>query len=88
MSELIDVGYRDPWDEREPEPAERPSPAEYTDDFRALPRAELEQLLAFGAGAEQVLARAELGRRAGTGYQPSLLGSAERLAETAPRRGR
>jgi hypothetical protein len=44
---------------------------------------ELEQLLAFGSGIEQVLARDELERRAGAGYQPSLLSAAQRVAETA-----
>lgn len=44
-------------------------------------RDELEQMLAFGSGIEQVLARDELQRRAGAGYQPSLLSPVQRLAE-------
>lgn len=49
---------------------------------------QLERELAFGHGVRQVLARDELERRAGAGYQPSLLSPAERLAQTAPRQPR
>lgn len=94
MSELVDVDYRDPWDPRDERPDPPPSRAEYEHDSvapaareRPRRRDELEQLLAFGSGVEQVLARQELERRAGAGYQASLLGPAERLAETAPRPG-
>lgn len=94
MSELIDVGYHDPLDERDDTPDPPPSPDEYQNAPARAPRPaigergrdELEQLLAFGSGVEQVLARDELQRRLGAGYQPSLLGPTERLAQTAPRR--
>ena len=33
----IDVGYRDPWDPPDPEPAERPDPSEYMDDPEPCP---------------------------------------------------
>lgn len=97
MSEQIDVGYRDPWDPCDdaiPDPP--PSPDEYRDvrdrhvpaarpPIGELGQADLEQLLAFGAGVEQVLARDELGRRAGAGYQPSLLTAEQRVAEAMTR---
>lgn len=100
--ELVDVGYRDPCDDRDDVREPPPARAEYDDEPQRHPvtvaarapaigelsRDELEQLLAFGAGVEQVLARTELERRAGAGYQPSLLTAAQRAAETAPPRRR
>lgn len=92
MTELVDVGYHDPWEQRDDVADAPPSREEYDPDVaapahaRPRTRDELEQLLTFGSGIEQVLARQELERRAGAGYQPSLLGPAERLAQTRPRR--
>ncbi len=36
MTELIDVGYRDPWDPRDEFPIEKPSPDEYDDRYEFL----------------------------------------------------
>jgi hypothetical protein len=82
--ELVDVGYRDPWEEPDIVREPAPGPEEYADGDRPriveLGSDQLERLLAFGTGMDQVLARRELERRAGAGYQPSLLGPAEQLA--------
>lgn len=96
MSELVDVGYVDPGDERDDIADPSPSAAELSDDpiaargpsIAELGRDQLKRLLEFGSGIDQVLARQELERRAGAGYQPSLLSPAQRLAQTAPRRAR
>ncbi len=80
MSELIDAGYRDPWDERDDIPDDPPTREEYDPTIRELGSEQLKRLLELGAGLDQVLARDELQRRAGAGYQPSLLGPAEQLA--------
>jgi hypothetical protein len=79
---VIDVGYRDPTDDDPAPERERPSPDDAVLDplpvastpIRELTRAQLERELAFGNGIRQVLARDELSRRAGDGYQPPLFG--------------
>lgn len=89
MSDLVDVGYRDPCEEPDVVRDDRPTPEEYADDDRPriaeLGSDQLERLLAFGTGIDQVLARDELERRGGAGYQPSLLGPIEQLATTRRR---
>jgi hypothetical protein len=84
MSELVDVGYRDPWEEPDIVREPPPTPDEYADGDRPriaeLGSSQLEQLRTAGDGMDQVLAQRELERRAGAGYQPSLLGPAEQLA--------
>lgn len=75
---FIDVGYRDPLDDNEPRPErDLPSAEELAVDpavpMRELGRTQLERELVFGSGVRQVIASDELLRRAGDGYQPSLL---------------
>jgi hypothetical protein len=84
----VGPGYRDPLEDRDVvdvvDDVDGPTQLDRYDDAPVGQRASaaLQRELTFGAGVDQLLAREELERRAGDGYQASLLGPTEQLALT------